>query len=298
MDGPPVARPRRQRRERLADHRQRRRGARLRGRRRWSPGLRRAGRRGRTPRSRRSWRGRWARSPTSRPGPVGRGGPSDARRTASCRGTVSPRRSSRWPAAADAGLAALVLGDPVEAAARSGGARRRASSPGVRPPALARAEALALAGDQRRRWSSSAPPWKSRRSRRPGLVAAAAGLLRPGPRRRGTGRPRGSGPPARRGAGRLGPAAAQVGALTSEGYLANLLDLGRPPVLGLVEPQRELDRIQALRDVSRPGPATPWRWRDAAHRRRGPRPGAAGGGLEARPRPDPVPRVVDRDRGR
>jgi hypothetical protein len=40
----------------------------------------------------------------------------------------------------------------------------------------------------------------------------------------------------------------QVGALTSEGYLANLLDLGRPPVLGLVEPQRELDRIQALRD--------------------------------------------------
>jgi hypothetical protein len=39
----------------------------------------------------------------------------------------------------------------------------------------------------------------------------------------------------------------QVGALTSEGYLANLLDLGRPPVLGLVEPQRELDRITALR---------------------------------------------------
>jgi hypothetical protein len=39
----------------------------------------------------------------------------------------------------------------------------------------------------------------------------------------------------------------RVGALTSEGYLANLLDLGRPPVLGLVEPQRELDRIEALR---------------------------------------------------
>ena len=47
----------------------------------------------------------------------------------------------------------------------------------------------------------------------------------------------------------------RVGALTSEGYLANLLDLGRPPVLGLVEPQRELDRIQALRDglATRPG---------------------------------------------
>ena len=47
----------------------------------------------------------------------------------------------------------------------------------------------------------------------------------------------------------------RAGALTSEGYLANLLDLGRPPVLGLVEPQRELDRIQALRDglAARPG---------------------------------------------
>jgi hypothetical protein len=47
----------------------------------------------------------------------------------------------------------------------------------------------------------------------------------------------------------------RVGALTSEGYLANLLDLGRPPVLGLVEPQRELDRIQVLRDglATRPG---------------------------------------------
>ena len=35
----------------------------------------------------------------------------------------------------------------------------------------------------------------------------------------------------------------------------DLLDLGRPPVLGLVEPQRELDRIQALRETvaARPG---------------------------------------------
>jgi hypothetical protein len=51
----------------------------------------------------------------------------------------------------------------------------------------------------------------------------------------------------------------QVGTLTSEGYLANLLDLGRPPVLGLVEPQRELDRIQALRDslAARPGEPVP-----------------------------------------
>ena len=30
---------------------------------------------------------------------------------------------------------------------------------------------------------------------------------------------------------------------TAEGYLANLVDLGRPPVVGLVEPARELARI-------------------------------------------------------
>ena len=29
----------------------------------------------------------------------------------------------------------------------------------------------------------------------------------------------------------------------AEGYLANLVDLGRPPVVGLVEPARELTRI-------------------------------------------------------
>jgi hypothetical protein len=32
-------------------------------------------------------------------------------------------------------------------------------------------------------------------------------------------------------------------AYTAEGYLANLVDLGRPPVVGLVEPARELTRI-------------------------------------------------------
>ena len=49
----------------------------------------------------------------------------------------------------------------------------------------------------------------------------------------------------------------RVGALTSEGYLANLLDLGRPPVLGLVEPRRELDRIHALRDTLPARPPRP-----------------------------------------
>ena len=35
---------------------------------------------------------------------------------------------------------------------------------------------------------------------------------------------------------------------TSEGYLAGLLDLGKPPVVGLVEPAKELAKITAERD--------------------------------------------------
>jgi hypothetical protein len=31
---------------------------------------------------------------------------------------------------------------------------------------------------------------------------------------------------------------------TAEGYTATLVDLGRPPVAGLVEPQRELARVR------------------------------------------------------
>ena len=37
--------------------------------------------------------------------------------------------------------------------------------------------------------------------------------------------------------------AASVSVYMAEGYLANLVDLGRPPVVGLVEPARELARI-------------------------------------------------------
>jgi hypothetical protein len=34
---------------------------------------------------------------------------------------------------------------------------------------------------------------------------------------------------------------------TAEGYLATLVDLGRPPVVGLIEPARELERLDQLR---------------------------------------------------
>jgi hypothetical protein len=38
----------------------------------------------------------------------------------------------------------------------------------------------------------------------------------------------------------------QFGSIHSgEGWVANIVDLGRPPVLGLLEPARELERIQA-----------------------------------------------------
>jgi hypothetical protein len=38
--------------------------------------------------------------------------------------------------------------------------------------------------------------------------------------------------------------AAPVSENTADGYLAGLVDLGRPPVVGLVEPARELTRIE------------------------------------------------------
>jgi hypothetical protein len=37
---------------------------------------------------------------------------------------------------------------------------------------------------------------------------------------------------------------AATASATAEGYTATLVDLGRPPVVGLVEPQRELTRIE------------------------------------------------------
>jgi hypothetical protein len=36
---------------------------------------------------------------------------------------------------------------------------------------------------------------------------------------------------------------ASVAAVTADGYMATIVDLGRPPVVGLVEPERELARV-------------------------------------------------------
>jgi tetratricopeptide (TPR) repeat protein len=152
-------------------------------------------------------------------------------------------------AAADAGLVALVLGEAAEAAALLGEALDGGLVAWRPSTSLARAEALALAGEPdaaltqlRAALQEPTSPSDQTWSMLPrvcfvqALVALARQDGAEAVRRLDE---------ARAAWERLLPGA---GALTSEGYLANLLDLGRPPVLGLVEPQREVDRIHALRD--------------------------------------------------
>jgi tetratricopeptide (TPR) repeat protein len=151
-------------------------------------------------------------------------------------------------AAADAGLVALALDDPKEAADRLGEALDGGLTRWRPATSLSRAEALALAHDpdaavvqlRSALEEPTAPadqPWSllPRVCFIQALVALArddsAEVVRHLDEAKSAWE-------------RLLP---RVGALTSEGYLANLLDLGRPPVLGLVEPQRELDRIEAVR---------------------------------------------------
>ena len=148
-------------------------------------------------------------------------------------------------AAHDAGLVALAAGRYDEAAgllghALSGGAK--VSRPAA---ALARAEALARAGDAdaavaQLRAAAVEPvgqadqPWSlvPRMAGIQGLIAAARGDFPLAGRRYDE---------AADGWRRIAASAAQN---TAEGYLANLVDLGRPPVVGLVEPARELTRIK------------------------------------------------------
>jgi tetratricopeptide (TPR) repeat protein len=148
-------------------------------------------------------------------------------------------------AAHDAGLVALAAGDHAGAAALLAEALD-ARAPVSRPSAgLYRAEALALAGDPtgataQLRAAMLEPvgradqPWAlvPRIAWVQGLIARSRN--EPGPARR-----------------RFAEAAAgwrsmlgTVSGATAEGYTAALLDLGRPPVAGLVEPHRELARVQ------------------------------------------------------
>jgi tetratricopeptide (TPR) repeat protein len=146
-------------------------------------------------------------------------------------------------AAHDAGFLALAAGDPATAEVEL--RRALAATPAVsRPQArLARAEALTALGrthdaEAELRATVQEPVGPAdlpamlaaRFARVQGLVAAA----------------RGDAPEARR---RLREAAAawrrRLGhAHTGEAWVANIVDLGRPPVLGLVEPARELQRLE------------------------------------------------------
>lgn len=147
-------------------------------------------------------------------------------------------------AAHDAGLVALAAGRYADAAELLGqalSADARISRPAA---ALARAEALARAGHpaaaaSQLRAAAMEPvgradqPWAlvPRMAGIQGLIAAARGDI-PQARKRYD--------EAAAGWRRIAASAAEH---TAEGYLANLVDLGRPPVVGLVEPGRELDRI-------------------------------------------------------
>jgi DNA-binding SARP family transcriptional activator/tetratricopeptide (TPR) repeat protein len=148
-------------------------------------------------------------------------------------------------AAYDGGLVALAAGRYEEAASLLGHALA-ADAKVSRPAAgLARAEALARAGDAagattQLRAAAVEPvsradqPWAlvPRMAGIQALIAAVRGDL-PLARKRYD--------EAATGWRRI---AAPVSENTADGYLAGLVDLGRPPVVGLVEPARELTRIE------------------------------------------------------
>ncbi len=145
----------------------------------------------------------------------------------------------------DAGLIALAAGQYEEAARLLGQALSEGAKVSRPTAALARAEALARAGDaaaaaSQLRAAALEPvgradqPWAlvPRMAGIQALIAAAHGNL-PLARKRYD--------EAAEGWRRMAGAAA---ANTADGYLADLVDLGRPPVVGLIEPGLELARIE------------------------------------------------------
>ena len=190
----------------------------------------------------------------------------------------------------DAGLVALAAGRYARPPSCSAGAGQGAGRSAGPPPGWPGPRRWpAPAGRTRRRprcagprWSRSVrgdQPWAlvPRMSRVQGLVALARGDLGEARRRlseaadgwRRTGRP---------GAG--------------EELMASLVDLGRPPVVGLVEPAGELRRVSAeLAELDERRAVMPGFTLAA-------KPRARRGGLEAAVRPHPVPGVVGGRRDR
>jgi tetratricopeptide (TPR) repeat protein len=148
----------------------------------------------------------------------------------------------------DAGLVALAAGHFAEAAELLAEAMAGPAQISRPAAAIARAEALARAGDIERakaqlRAAVTEPvrgadqPWSlvPKISRVQALIAIGSGDRDLAVRRYRE---------AEVAWRRMLPS---VTTATSEGYFANLVDLGRPPVVGLVEPTRELTRIERER---------------------------------------------------
>jgi tetratricopeptide (TPR) repeat protein len=148
----------------------------------------------------------------------------------------------------DAGLVALAAGRFAEAAELLAEALAGPAQISRPAAAIARAEALARAGDiesakAQLRAAVTEPvrradqPWSlvPKISRVQALIAIGSGDRELAARRYRE---------AEVAWRRMLPS---VTTATSEGYFANLVDLGRPPVVGLVEPARELARIERER---------------------------------------------------
>ncbi|HEX4705494.1 MAG TPA: AAA family ATPase [Pseudonocardiaceae bacterium] len=148
-------------------------------------------------------------------------------------------------AAHDAGLVALAAGRHREAADLLGQALAAGAHVSRPAAALSRAEALARSGDldaatAQLRAAAMEPvgradqPWAlvPRMAGIQGLIAAGRGEVDLAMARYNE---------AASGWRRMLAAVSEV---TADGYLATLVDLGRPPVVGLVEPARELTRIE------------------------------------------------------
>jgi tetratricopeptide (TPR) repeat protein len=158
----------------------------------------------------------------------------------------------------DAGLVAFAAGRYVEAADLLG--RSLADGAAVSRPtaSLRRAEALALAGDPAEATLQlrSAVLEPVTRADQPGSlvprIAFVQGLIATAQGDEALARQRFD--EAASAWHRLLGSAASA---TADGYLANLVDLGRPPVVGLVEPARELARIAEATSALHPVSQTP-----------------------------------------
>jgi DNA-binding SARP family transcriptional activator/tetratricopeptide (TPR) repeat protein len=151
-------------------------------------------------------------------------------------------------AAHDAGLVALAAGRYADAAELLGVALATGAEVSRPAAAMARAEALARAGDpdaaqEQVRSAVLEPtgpadqPWAlvPRMTTIQALIATARGDDALAARRLDEAEHQWQ--------GLVATAAAQ----TAESFLANLVDLGRPPVVGLIEPERELIALRELR---------------------------------------------------